>query len=367
MIHSTSLRSVNNFLLFIILVTVILYFGREILILLMFSIFLAMLMTPASNKFESWGMSRGVSTMLSVLIIVVVISAVVVLIITQITVFTEDLPEIQKKIESFIDKQQEYITKTFGISNEKQIATAKDQIKGSLENAGKFFTGMVKGVVTLVGGFILVLVFMVLFLFKREKYENFFVMLYKTEQRKDVKTVIHKISGIAQQYLVGRAISIVILAFFYTIGLLILGIKNAILLSAIAAIVTFVPYIGPIIGGLLPFLMALVTEGSFGPALGVLAVITLAQAFDNYIIEPLVVGKNVNISPFFTIFILVVGGVIWGIAGVILFLPLLGMLKIIFDNVEGLKPYAYLIGDEKDASRTSNIGEKIKNLFKKKK
>ena len=212
----------------------------------------------------------------------------------------------------------------------------------------------------------LVLVFTFLFLLHREKYENFFVLMYKDEKREDAKLIIAKISKIAQQYLAGRAISIIILTIFYTIGLLILGIKNAFLLSAIAAIVTFIPYVGPVVGGLLPIFMALVSNDSFGPALGVVVVISLAQLFDNYFIEPYVVGGNVNVSPFFTIFILIVGGLVWGIAGVILFLPLLGMLKIVFDNVEGLYPYAYLIGDQNGDSGTSRIMKKIKGFFRKK-
>jgi predicted PurR-regulated permease PerM len=147
------------------------------------------------------------------------------------------------------------------------------------------------------------------------------------------------------------------------VGLLILGIKNAFLLSAIAAIVTFIPYVGPIVGGMLPVFVALVTEDSLGPALGVIIVISLAQLFDNYFIEPYVVGGNVNISPFFTILILIVGGIIWGIAGVILFLPLLGMIRIFFDHVEGLYPYSYLIGDQGEAAGSVRIWQKLKKNF----
>ncbi|NJK95970.1 MAG: AI-2E family transporter [Bacteroidales bacterium] len=112
--------------------------------------------------------------------------------------------------------------------------------------------------------------------------------------------------------------------------------------------------------------MAVVTEDTFGPALGVIVVISLAQIFDNYFIEPYVVGGNVNISPLFTILILIIGGLIWGIAGVILFLPLLGMLKIFFDNVEGLYPYAYLIGDQNDSTPANGMWQKIKGWFSKK-
>jgi len=367
MIKPVPISKVVNVLLFTVLVTVILYFGRDILILLMFSIFLAMLMTPASNKFESWGMSRVFSTLTSVFIIIIAILLVLSLIYIQVASFSNDLPTIQNKLEGLINKIQEWVKSNFGVGNDQQITAIKEQLKNMMSNAGAFLGNIVKGMISVIGGSALVLVLTFLFLLSREKYENFFVMFNKVENRDEVKEVIHKISGIAQQYLVGRFISIVFLAVLYFIGLLILGIKNAFLLSAIAALVTFIPYVGPIVGGLLPFTMALLTEDSFGPAIGVVVVMSVAQVFDNYIITPLFIGGSVSISPFFTIFILIAGGLVWGIAGVILFIPLLGMIKIVFDNVEGLQPFAYLVGDQKKTTATKDIWEKIKKKFKRKK
>jgi predicted PurR-regulated permease PerM len=270
-------------------------------------------------------------------------------------------------LEELISGVQSWIENQFGVSPEQQIKALKEQTKNTISNAGSYLTGMLAGFVSVLAGFVLVLVFTFLFLLHREKYENFFVLLYRDEKREDAKLIIANIGKIAQQYLTGRAISIIILTIFYTVGLLIVGIKNAFLLAAAASIVTFIPYVGPIIGGMLPFFMAIISEDSFGPALGVIIVIALAQAFDNYFVEPYVVGGNVNVSPFFTIFILIVGGFLWGIAGVILFLPLLGMIKIIFDNVEGLYPYAYLIGDQNDDSGANGLLKKIKGWFTRKK
>ncbi|NJO68464.1 MAG: AI-2E family transporter [Bacteroidetes bacterium] len=361
-----SLNRVNDVLLFFILFTILLYFGRGILTLFVFSGFLAMLMTPVSNKLEGWGLKRIPSTLLSVLLIIIILSLVMMLISIQIATLLEDLPNIQNRLEEFFTGIQAWIENLFGFSPEQQIIALKEQAKNTITSAGTYLTNMVKGLVTFIASFAMVLVLTFLFILHREKYENFFVLLYKDEKREEAKLVIAKISKIAQQYLAGRAISIIILTIFYTIGLLVLGIKNAFLLSAIAAIVTFIPYVGPIIGGLLPFFMAVVTEDTFGPALGVIVVISLAQIFDNYFIEPYVVGGNVNISPLFTILILIIGGLIWGIAGVILFLPLLGMLKIFFDNVEGLYPYAYLIGDQNDSTPANGMWQKIKGWFSKK-
>lgn len=362
-----SISRVNDMLLFFILLTVILYFAREVLIITVFSGFIAMLMAPLSNKMENIGISRVFSTLISIIIIIVVISGVLSLVTAQIVTFTEDLPSIQTRLEEMITSIQSWIEKQFGLSPQQQIAALKEQTKNTISSAGSYLTGVAAGVVSLIGGFTIILVVTFLFLLHREKYENFFVLLYKDEKREEAKLIISKVSKIAQQYLAGRAISIIILTVFYTVGLLIIGIKNAFLLSAIAALLTFIPYVGPVIGGILPFFMAVVSEDSFGPALGVIIVISLAQIFDNYFIEPYVVGGNVNISPLFTILILIVGGLIWGIAGVILFLPLLGMVKIFFDNVEGLYPYSYLVGDQNDSSGSDRIWKKIKGFFGKKK
>ncbi|HEX2934798.1 MAG TPA: AI-2E family transporter [Bacteroidales bacterium] len=361
MIQPAPLKRINNVLFFLVLITLILYYGRGILILLMFSIFLAMLMAPASNKMEEWGFSRVASTIVSVVIIMVVIAGLLSLIFYQIVAISEDFPNIQKKAESAVAALQEWIKNNFSMTNKEQLNAFQDQVKNILQNAGGFLAGLIKGVATFIGSSVLAVVLTFLLLLKREKYEDFFVMLFKAEQRNEMKEIIRKITKIAQQYLVGRAISIIILTVFYTIGLMVLGIKNAFLLSAIAAMVTFIPYVGPLVGGLLPFAMALITKDSFGPALGVIIVISIAQIIDNYFVTPVVIGGNVNISPFFTIFILIVGGMVWGIAGVILSIPLLGMVKIVFDNVNGLQPYAFLIGDQKDSSVAGNLWNKLKN------
>jgi predicted PurR-regulated permease PerM len=235
-----------------------------------------------------------------------------------------------------------------------------------LSNIGSFFTGLLKGTVSFIGTFVLVMVFTFLFLLHREKYENFVVMFYKDEKRNETRDMIDKISRIAQLYLTGRLISIVLLTILYIIGFYAIGLKHTILLSAIAAVVTFIPYIGTVVGATFPFFMAFV-EGSFSLAVWVIIVVSLAHVVQNYFIEPYFVGGSVNISPFFTIFILVVGGIAWGVAGVILFLPLLGIVKIILENTKSLYPYAYLIGNQEDHVTYEKLWSTVKRIFPRRK
>ena len=364
MLKQVSLNRINTVLLFIALTTLILHFGKPLLIILIFSTLLAMLMTPIARKLEKWGVSETIAALLSVFLIVIIFAGVFFIVSAQIVAFREDLPQIQSKFEEVISAIQARVEKHFGISDEQQAAAFKEQLKNSASKAGNFFTGFLTGVGSLIGGIIMMLVFTFLFLLQRSKFEKFILKLVRDDKQKEGSKVIGNIANIAQQYLKGRVISITIQGIFYTIGFLVLGLKNAILLAAIAALLSFIPYLGPLIGGMLPLFMAIVTEDSLGTALGVLIILVIAQAIDNYFIEPLVVGGSVNISPFFSIFILILGGTVWGIAGVILFLPMLAIVKIILENVEGMEPYAYLIGDQKKSSSIDKLWTKVKKIFK---
>ncbi|HZY25948.1 MAG TPA: AI-2E family transporter [Bacteroidales bacterium] len=358
MLKAPKLDRTNKILLFTILISVILYFGKEFFVLITFSGLLAMLMTPVSNWLEKRGMTRVFSSLLSVFILLTVVSAIVLLLSAQINNIGKELPQIQLRFEELISDLQSWISDNLGVSSEQ----LKDKTSGALPGAGNILTGIVKGTFSFIGRFILVLVFTFLFVLQRDKYENFVVMLSPENERDETTEMINKISKIAQQYLTGRIIAAFIIGILYIIGFSIIDLKDGLILSAIAALVTIIPYVGALLGGLIPFFMTFI-NGSFEQSLWVVIIISIVNAIDHYFIEPYIVGGSVSISPFFTILILILGGVIWGLAGIILFLPLLGILKIIFENVEGLKPYAYLIGDQRKTSAHAEIWLKIKTMF----
>jgi predicted PurR-regulated permease PerM len=342
--------------------SIVLYFGRGFFILISFAALLAMLMTPLSNKFENHGVSRVFSSVISVLIIVVVFSAVFLLLWAQIGNIGKELPLILLRYEELKLDVQAWINDSLGVSTQQLKVHASDVFK----NAGSYLTNMVRGTITFTGSLLLVLVFIFLFLMQRNKYEKFVVMLYKEEKRNEAEEMIAKISKVAQQYLTGRLVAACIMGILFLIGFLVIGLKNSVILSLIVAIMTIIPYVGALIGGLVPFFISLI-DGPLNQSVGVVIIILLVNVIDHYFIEPYIVGGSVNISPFFTIFVLILGGVIWGIAGIILFLPLSGILKIVFENVEGLQPYASLIGDQRETAPHKNIWYQIKGIFSRRK
>lgn len=363
--QQTSLSKINSILFFAAIMVVILYFGKTVLMPVVFAIFLAMLMTNICSKLEEKGVARWLAVLICILILLLAFAMVLGLVVAEFVAISKDWPKLQEKLEQNMDQLQSYIQQQFGVSPEQQIGMAKKQLQNFSKSSGSFVKKLTSGFMSTLAGVALTLVYTFLFLYKRDKYERFLMKLYKGNEPGKFKENIQQSGKIARQYLTGRTISVVILTILYGTGFLIIGLKNAILLAAIASLLTFVPYIGPVVGGLFPLVMSLLTGGGAQQALGVAGILLFVQALDNYFIEPYVVGGEVNISAFFTIFIIVVGGVIWGVAGMVLFIPLLGIIKILCDNVDQLKPYGYLIGDEASSNKTSKIGERLKKIFTK--
>jgi predicted PurR-regulated permease PerM len=358
MLPHPGLARLNKILLFVILLSVVLYFGRQFFVLISFAGLLAMLMTPLSNKLEKHGISRVFSSIICVLIIVTIFSAVILLLYAQISSIGKELPIIMLRYEEIKLDIQLWINDSLGVSTEQLRVNSSDVFR----NAGSFLTGMVTTTFTFIGSLFLVLVFIFLFLMQRNKYQSFVVMLYPEDKRNEAKEMIDRISNVAQHYLTGRLVAAFIMGILFLVGFLIIGLKNAVILSVIVALMTVIPYVGALIGGLVPFFISII-DGSLNQSIWVVIIILLVNVIDHYFIEPYVVGGSVSISPFFTIFVLILGGLIWGLAGIILFLPLSGILKIIFENVQGLQPYASLIGDQSDSSKHQTIWSKYKGIF----
>ena len=360
---ATSLQRTNGVLLCGILICVILYYAKQILIPVTAAAMLAMLMTPFANWLELKGMKRISTTFLSVLLFLLIVAGIGTIIVVQGKQLAAEMPKIKERTNEMMTKTQSFIEEKWHIPPAQQTAFVKEQTQSFKDSMSGVAKMMLTGITGLMGGMVLIIVFMFLFLFQREKYEAFILKLYKGDDHENAQKVLRKTTKVAQYYLLGRLISIAILTALFTIGLMIVGVKNAFLVSFIAAVLTIVPYVGSIVGGLFPVLVALVTGDSTQSALWALAVVVFVQSIDNYFIEPYVVGGEVNISAFFTILILAVGGLVWGVAGMILFIPILGIAKIVFDNVDELEPYGYLVGDQQEEQQSKRLWRKVKKLF----
>lgn len=354
------LLKINTTLLFFVLLTIVLYYGRPLLVPFTLAVLLAMLMSPLCRRLDDRGWHRAVSAAVCVFIVLIFFLLAIGILAAQVTSFIKDISMIEQRTSELLVRLQDFIANRFGIPVEKQSELIPNQDSGNMLQPylKKFFSVSLQTFT----GLVFTIILMFLFLYHKERYRVFFLRYVPGTTDEEKVKVQESISLVSQHYLVGRAFSIVALFILYAIALLIIGINNALLLAGVAALFNIVPVIGPIVAAVFPFIVALVTEAGYQPAIWVLISFCLFQVLDNYYLTPHYLGAEVNLSALATIVIMVCGGFIWGIAGMILFIPLFSIAKIIFDHVPGLQHYGFLIGNP-GTRPSKKVGEWFRKLF----
>lgn len=340
--------------------------ARSFLIPLTVAILLSMVMLPVTEKFESWGIPRGFSVLFSDLLILGFCVGLFFLIGIQVNNITENWPEYEKKLKPQIEQAQKYIEKKTGIPPEEQNQELKKTIENGKGQSGKAVGKFLSGFFTTTGNFLLVFVYIFFFMYYRKKFKKSVLRFFPLEKREQAAEMLSDFGKVSQQYLFGRFILIIILAILYSIGLSISGVKHAVFISIIAAVLSLIPYIGNILGLILAILLGAITQGGAGGVIGVIITFSIAQFVESYILEPYVVGQRVDLNPAFTIIGVVAGGAVWGIAGMIIAIPLLGISKVVFDKIKALEPAGYLLGEEGIDKGESWVNQ-VKTWFQSKK
>ncbi len=348
-------------MVFLVLLIIILIYAKPFLVPLAFAGIFAMLLYPVSQKLESWGLKKGLAILLSTLILLVVMAGIIAMFAWQVSDISKNSDEIERNLNQKITELRNFVSTNLGISIKKQEEIMKEQQQGG----GGQLSGMITGAVSGIGGFLtnalLVLVYVFLFLYFRTHLRKFVLMLVPAGNKKNATVIMDEAGGVAQKYLTGLAWMILCLWIMYSIGFSIVGVKNAIFFAVLCGMLEIVPFVGNLTGNAITVLAVVMQGGSSSMIMGVLITYAVVQFLQTYILEPLVVGKGVSINPLFTIAGIVGMEQIWGIPGMILAIPLLGITKIICDHIEPLKPYGFLIGEEKK-NRESFL-TKIKGWF----
>ncbi len=321
-----------------------------ILVPLAFSALLAVLLNPLLNRFIRWKIPRIPAILLTLLTAILIVAGIFYFLSSQIIRFGDDLPLLKQKMTALLTGLQQWLFQNFGIAIEKQMQLMKDALNSGSAVLGRTISGAL-GTVTLV---FLIPVYIFLFLFYKPLIVNFLYEVFAEENAQEVGTILGQTKSAIQSYLVGLTIEAAIVGTLNAIALLILGVPYAILLGVISALLNILPYVGGLIAILLPLLVATMYKDGYSTQIGILISAVVIQFVDNNFLVPRIVASKVKINALVSIIIVLLGGALWGIAGMFLSIPFLAVLKIIFDRVEGLKPWGKLLGDEVP---TRNLGQ----------
>ena len=256
-----------------------------------------------------------------------------------------DLPAIGNKLKEGANTAFLWINKKMGLSN----ATSKDWINenaSTIMEAPLSFVGQsISSSTALLTSTLLCFLYTFFLLLYRSSIKQFVLIQFTEEKRTKAEDVLKKIQTVIQKYLSGIAIVMVVLGVMNSFGLFFIGIDYPLFWGFLAAFLAIIPYVGTFIGGFLPFAYSLATADSLLQPTLVIVLFTFVQALEGNIITPKIVGSSVKINPLAAIIALVTGGFIWGVAGLILALPLIAVLRIIMAQIDFLKPLSVLLSN----------------------
>ncbi len=335
----------------IALIAAALYLGSSILVPLSFSVLLAMLLHPVVNFLHDHKLNRVVAILLSIFISLCLIGAVIFFLSKQIGNFLNDIPTLTARLRELLNEVKIWIQEHLNIDIREQNQYLSDTKEKMTDEGPAMVQRTVVTLTEVISYFVFLPVYTFLILYHKDTIKRFLAEFFRRRDDEKVTEVVEESQTICQQYLTGMLIELVIVFALNALGFIIVGIRYPIFLALTAALLNIVPYIGMLIANIFCMLITLVSTDDVTNVFWVAGVLGLVQVADNNILMPFIVGSKIKINAMAIILGVLIGGALCGVPGMFLAIPGLAVMKVIFERVESLRPWAILLGDE-TASRS---------------
>jgi len=325
----------------------ILILAKPILIPLAFALLISFMLYPLVSKLESWGMNKILAAFLAIIAVILIIGGGIFLFSTQIIELSKKFSHFQDKIILAFADITLYINKNVNFVPNLEKNELFNRIKDWLnESTGSLVRQTFSNTATFLAGLLATHIFTFLLLIYRKGLTKALSGFSPVGERVRVVKMFKSVQQVGQKYLVGMVILVLVIGLANSIGLLIIGIDNPFLFGFFGAILAIIPYVGTVSGAIIPVLYAFISYNSMLMAIEVAVLFWGVQLISDNFLSPKIVGGSININALTAILSLIVGAVVWGIAGMILFLPFAAMFMIVCQEYEELKPIALLIGNQ---------------------
>ncbi len=331
---------------------IILYFGRSLFIPLSFAFLISFILYPICKWLERHKLSKVLSIFVCLTLLSLLIFAILWLLYYQFQEFMKDWPVLKIKINGLIANIDQWIANSYFRTF---INIEKGGVDSLLEQIITYTLPSLPG--TLYESsislmlFILIPVLSALILYYREILTAFVYQIFPSSASEQIKKILPDVIVTYYNFVKGMLVVYLIVGILNSIGLAILGIPNPIFFGFIASILTFVPYVGISIGAILPMSVSWLMYDSLYYPIGVVVVFGIVQALEANVIFPLAVSNSLKVNALITLIVIIIGGILWGAAGMILFIPFIAILKLVADQVDVLRPIAILLGTGDDLDK----------------
>lgn len=337
-------------LLGLFLLGALLVIGNDIIMPIIMAFFVSIVLLPVYRFLIRKRMPEMVAITLPILLLAILLGGIVWFFSAQVTSLANDFPRIRNNVNIHLTSLSNWISSISHISTKDQLAFITKNTDDLVSFAGKRLSGAAVTVSSLFVFMGLLPIYIYLMLYYKTILLKFIFMWFKKADHPQVKEAIYESEGIIKNYLVGLMIQVSYMTVLLGGILMLIGIKHALLIGVIFAFLNLIPYVGALIGNIIGVLLTLTSSTELWPVITVLCVIAGVQFLDNNILMPRIVGSKVKINALFSILGVIIGGNIAGISGMFLSMPIIAVLKVIFDRTEMFKQWGVLLGDERPDS-----------------
>jgi predicted PurR-regulated permease PerM len=325
----------------------ILVLAKPILIPLSIALLISFILLPLAKKFEARKIGKTLAAFLSISVVILIIGGVIYFFSSQIINVSKEFSNFKDKIILAFANVTVYLNNNVSLVENLEKDELFNRMKDWLnDSTGLLLSKTVNNTATLLAGLLATIIFTFLFLIYRDGLIKAFMAFSPEDKRERVLKMFKSVQQVGQKYLFGMIILTIVIGLANSIGLLIIGIDNPFLFGFLGAALAIIPYIGTVIGAVIPFIYAFVSYDSIWIAVAVVILFWFIQLVSDNFLTPRIVGGSLKINALTAILSLFVGAAVWGLAGMILFLPFAAMLKVVCEEFEELKPIALIIGEQ---------------------
>jgi predicted PurR-regulated permease PerM len=360
----------NSFftLAFIAILIAFLVVAKSILIPLGIALLLAFILYPVHKKLLKWGAGNILAAFSSILLLIIIIGGGITFFSAEIIALSDDVSSFGTKLSKLYTDVIIYINQNVSLVDNLDKSQLLKDLEAWIKNsAGSLLGGTFNSTANFFTGLVTMFIYLFLFLIYHKGLVRAFMKFSPESHKQQFAKMLKGIQQVGQKYLSGMLLLIIILGFANSIGLWIIGIDSPFLFGFLAASLSIIPYIGTTLGATIPVLYAFMSEDQLWVPLAVAILFWFIQLIESNFLSPKIVGNSVNVNAFAAILSLIIGASIWGVAGMILFLPFAAMLKVICEEYESLQPLALLIGNtnfqDGDSSK-KGVLQRLKKKFK---
>lgn len=329
------------------LILLFMWLGKSLFVPLFFSFLVSILLHPVVRMLERRRFPKALASVVTLFIFMVLVLGLFYFFSHQVVRLSRDLPSLQAKVLEKWQDIQDWISDKYHITNTQQVAYMNKSATGILNTAmnsvATTFVGIAETLVLTIFFFI----FTFFILQYRHILMRFVLELFDEEHNKMVNVVITRIRSLINSYVLGLLIEMSVVAIIIFTSLMIIGVKYALLISVMAAVLNIIPYLGIYCCMAIAMLITAATNTT-GHVVAVGVIFLVTHFADANVILPHVVGGKMKINPFITILAVLIGHLVWGIPGMFLFIPLIAIIRLISEEVPGMKPWAILLGEAKE-------------------